>query len=257
MSRQIHLSKISTLPTEKISKEKAAIETTRLINELSEIQDKLYAQKKYSVIIILQGMDTSGKDGAVKNVFSGVNPGGCNVKSFKVPSLEEASHQFLWRVSKECPEKGMIQIFNRSHYEDIVMPIINNQLTENILKERCYEINAFEKGLVMNDTILMKFFLHISQEEQIERLNARKTDVRKRWKYQKEDIIDIGKHAKYKKAYEFVFKECSKPNSWKIIPADKKWYKNYFILSEIVKELKKYDIDYPDLKFKNNNKTDK
>jgi PPK2 family polyphosphate:nucleotide phosphotransferase len=251
MSRYINLSKISTLPTKTISKEEAINETSRLIKTLAEIQDKLYAQKKYSVIIVLQGMDTAGKDGAVKNVFSGVNPGGCNVKSFKTPSLEETSHQFLWRVSKECPEKGMIQIFNRSHYEDVLMPKVNNQLNKNLLKERCDEINVFERGLIMNDAILIKFFLHISHVEQLKRLNARKTDVRKRWKFQKGDIVDIAKHNKYIKAYEFIFKECSKPNSWKIIPADKKWYKNYFILSEIVNELKKYNIDYPDLKIRN------
>lgn len=248
MSQVIHLSKISTLPTKKISKEKASSETARLIKILANIQDKLYAQKKYSVIIVLQGMDTAGKDGAVKNVFSGVNPGGCNVKSFKVPNLDESSHHFLWRVSKECPEKGMMEIFNRSHYEDILMPFVNNQFTENILKERCEEINAFEKGLIKNDTIFMKFFLHISHSEQLKRLDARKTDSSKRWKYQKEDIADIKKHNQYEKAYEFIFKQCSKPSSWIIIPADKKWYKNYFILSEIVNELKKYDIDYPDLK---------
>lgn len=250
MSHPINLSSISTLPITELNKEKAICLINKLINKLSDIQDKLYAQKKYSVLIILQGMDTAGKDGVVKNVFSGVNPAGCNVKSFKVPTAEELSHQFLWRISNECPEKGMIQIFNRSQYEDVLMPKINNQLTDTILKKRCNEINEFENGLIKNNTILLKFFLHVSYKEQIKRLNARKTDIRKRWKFQKEDILDIERHKKYKKTYEFIFKHSSSRNPWKIVPSDKKWFKNYFILNSIVKELQKYTIKYPELKLK-------
>ena len=250
MSRPINLSSISTLPITKISKEKAIDKIDQLVKKLAGIQDKLYAQKKYSVLIIIQGMDTAGKDGVVKNVFSGVNPAGCNVKSFKAPTAEELSHQFLWRISNECPEKGMIQIFNRSHYEDILMPKINNQLSDIILKERCHEINMFENGLAKSNTIILKFYLHVSYDEQIERLNARKTDVKKRWKFQKEDIVDIEKHSKYKNAYEFILKHCSKSYPWQIVPADKKWYKNYSILNSIVKELEKYTIEYPELKLK-------
>ena len=251
MPRQIRLSSISTLPSKKISKAKAAIENIRLIKKLSAIQDKLYAQQQYSVLIVFQGMDTAGKDGAVKHVFSGVNPAGCNVKSFKVPTIEEASHQFFWRINKTCPEKGMMQIFNRSHYEDVLIPMVNNTLTDKQIRERCKEINAFEKGLIENNTILLKFFLNISHKEQLRRLDARRTDPNKRWKFQKEDIVDIEKHTKYKKAYESIFERCSDAADWQIIPADKKWYKNYSILNSIVNELQKYDIAYPDLKLKN------
>jgi PPK2 family polyphosphate:nucleotide phosphotransferase len=250
MSHQINLDNISTLPTKKISKREAANKNISLIKKLAVIQDKLFAQKKYSVLIILQGMDTSGKDGAVKHVFSGVNPAGCNVRSFKVPTEEEASHQFLWRVSKECPPKGMIQIFNRSHYEDVLMPIVNNSLSHKQIKERCNEINVFERGLINNNTILLKFFLNISHSEQVIRLDIRRTDPNKRWKFQKEDIDDIEKHNKYKKAYESVFVNCSDAATWQIIPADKKWYKNYCILNHIVNTLEKYDINYPELKLK-------
>lgn len=250
MSHRIDLDSISTLPVEKISKWKAANKNIRLIKKLAAIQDKLYAQKQYSVLIVIQGMDTAGKDGAVKNVFSGVNPAGCNVKSFKVPTVEEASHHFLWRVSKECPQKGMIQIFNRSHYEDLLIPIINNSLPDKQFKERCNEINIFEKGLVKNDTILLKFFLNISHPEQLRRLDARKTDTNKRWKFQKEDIVDIKKHNKYKKAYESIFARCSDAEKWQIIPADKKWYKNYCILNFIVNRLENHKINYPDLKLR-------
>ena len=247
MSHPIHLSAISTLPKEKISKEDAAIENASLIEKLVIIQNKLYAQQKYSVLIVLQGMDTAGKDSAVKNVFSGVNPAGCDVTSFKAPTTEEAAHHFLWRISKECPKKGKIQIFNRSHYEDILVPIVNKTANSKLIKGRCKEINAFEKGLIRDNTILFKFYLHISHKEQLERLSSRKTEEHKRWKYQKEDVIAISKHKEYRKAYEVVFKHCSEV-PWHIIPADIKWYKNYRILKNIVDELEKYDINYPKIK---------
>ena len=250
MSHRINLDSISTLPPKKISKQKLANSTIHLIKKLSEIQDKLYAQKQYSVLIVLQGMDTAGKDGAVKHVFSGVNPAGCNVKSFKVPTVEEAEHHFLWRISKECPQKGVIQIFYRSHYEAMLMPIISNSLPDKQFKERCNEINIFEKGLIEDNTILLKFFLNISHPEQVKRLDDRENDPNKRWKFQKEDIVDIAKHNKYKKAYESIFAECSNAEPWQIIPADKKWYNNYCILNLIVNRLENYNIKYPDLKLK-------
>lgn len=245
MSKKIKLSDISTDPEEKITKEEAAKEMVKLTEKLAEIQNKLYAQKKYDVLIILQGMDASGKDSAVKHVFSGVNPAGCRVKSFKAPTEEERAHHFLWRVSKECPEKGMIQIFNRSQYEDILVPVINKLIDKDLQKARCEEINCFEVGLVRNNTILMKFYLHISHEKQVEKLQIRKTDEYKRWKYQKEDIAAISKHDEFAKIYEYIFEHCAEAAPWKIIPADKKWYKNYLILSEIVQELEKYEIHYP------------
>ncbi len=248
MSHRIKLSKISTSPTEKITKAAAAKENIRLIERLSTIQNKLYAQQKYAVLIVLQGMDASGKDGAVKNVFSGVNPAGCNVKSFKVPSAEEAAHHFLWRITKECPAKGFIHIFNRSHYEDILMPVINKSANDKQIKERFNEINVFERGLIKSNTIVMKFYLHVSHNEQLMRLEERKTDEHKRWKYQKGDIIAISKHDEYKKVYETIFENCSEDAPWHIIPADAKWYKNYAILKKIVETLEKYDINYPEVK---------
>ncbi len=248
MSRQIKLSKISTLPIEKITKSEAAKENIRLTKKLSTLQNKLYAQQKYAVLIVLQGMDASGKDGAVKNVFSGVNPAGCNVKSFKEPTQEEAAHHFLWRITKDCPAKGFIQIFNRSHYEDILMPIINKSATDKQTKERYTEINVFEKGLIKNNTIIMKFYLHVSHKEQVARLKERKTNEHKRWKYQEEDIAAISKHDEYKKVYDDIIENCSEDAKWNIVPADMKWYKNYMILKTIVDTLEKYDIDYPEVK---------
>lgn len=248
MNNSIRLAAISTIPHKKITEARAEKENKHLLNKLTKIQDKLYAQHKYSVLIVLQGMDTAGKDGAVKHVFSGVNPAGCNVKSFKVPTEEEASHHFLWRVGKECPAKGMMQIFNRSHYEDVLSPTVNKLIGANDIKERYKEINAFEKGLVKNNVIILKFYLHVSHAEQVKRLQDRKKDKHKRWKYQKEDRKVIGEHTEYKKAYELIFDHCREAAKWQIIPSDKKWYKNYCILKLIVKELQKYPIHYPNIK---------
>jgi len=248
MNNPNRLTNTSTLPGKKITEARVAKENIRLLDKLSKIQDKLCAQRKYGVLIVLQGMDTAGKDGAVKHVFSGVNPAGCNVKSFKVPTEEEALHHFLWRISKECPAKGMMQIFNRSHYEETLSPVVNKLLDTKLVKERYAEINAFETGLVKNNVILLKFYLHVSHAEQVKRLQSRKKDKHKRWKYQKEDIITIREHDEYRKAYEAIFDHCQEAAKWQIIPSDKKWYKNYRILKSIVQELQKYAIHYPDIK---------
>lgn len=247
MSKKIKLSSISTDPTEKIDKKESKKIRKELTEKMTEIQGKLYAQKKFDVLIILQGMDTSGKDSAVKHVFSGVNPAGCSVKSFKAPTEEELAHHFLWRISKECPEKGMIKIFNRSQYEDILVPMVDHLIDDQLIKARCEEINCFEAGLIRDNTILMKFYLHISHDKQVEKLQERRTNEYKRWKYQKEDILAISKHNEFAKVYEYIFEHCSEAAPWKIIPADKKWYKNYAILNEIVQELEKYEIHFPEV----------
>ncbi len=245
MSHSFKLSEISTLPSSEVKKSHILSKTEGLLQKLSDIQEKLYAQKVYSVLIILQGMDTSGKDSAVKRVFTGVNPAGCNITSFKAPTTLERSHHFLWRISKVCPQTGMIQIFNRSQYEDILVPMVNQTLSEKELSDRCKEINAFEEGLVAANTILLKFFLHVSQEEQFKRLEERKEDPDKQWKFDKDDLVDIEKHQKYLKAYQFIFDHQSDTMPWVVVPADKKWFKNYSILHHIVKTLQQYDITYP------------
>ncbi len=245
MPKRIVLKDISTLPVEKITEEEANKETKTLIDKLNKIQNKLYAQRKYGVLIVLQGMDAAGKDSAVKHVFSGVDPTGCNVKAFKVPTIQEAAHHFLWRINSACPEKGMTQIFNRSHYEDILVPFVNKSIPDKLIKERCKEINMFERGLQKDNTIILKFYLHVSHKEQLKRVEERKTDEHKRWKYQKADVIAVRKHDEYAKAYNFVFEHCNKDVQWQIVPADRKWYKDFYILRAIVKELEKYDIHYP------------
>lgn len=245
MSHSVQLSEKATVPSSKLKKSAIKSEMESLVKQLSDIQEKLYAQHAFSVLIVLQGMDTSGKDSAVKQVFTGVNPAGCNVTSFKVPTPIERDHHFLWRIQNACPPKGMIHIFNRSHYEDILVPIVTQALSEEGIKERCDAIQAFENALIANHTILIKFFLHVSQEEQYKRLKERQTDPTKQWKLTKEDSVDIQKHKKYAKAYEYIFNQDSGVSPWNIIPADKKWYKNYCVLNHIVRTLQQYHFTYP------------
>jgi len=238
------LKNISALPHDSVDEKKCRVAIPDQVLKLAELQDKFYAQGKYSLLVIFQGMDASGKDGAVRQVFSGINPAGCNVKSFKVPTEEEMNHDFLWRIHKVCPQKGMIQIFNRSHYEDILVPSVHRLLPPEKINARYADINAFEHLLVQNGTILLKFFLHVSEEEQMARIGERKTNPHKRWKYQEADIKETVLRKDYLKTYDSIFKNCSL-TKWHIVPADKNWYKNYFILKHILEELDKYDIHYP------------
>ncbi len=243
----IHLDTVPTNPPESISKKEIQFEIRRLGNELEEIQQKLFAQKKYALLVVFQGMDASGKDGAVRNVFSKVNPAGCRVKSFSVPTELEASHDFLWRVHQVCPERGMIKVFNRSHYEDILVPTVENYATPEQINQRIKAINCFETLLIQNHTIILKYFLHVSEDEQRERIQKRITEPTKRWKYEESDINAAKLRSEYLKVYERILKECTVA-PWSIVPSDKKWYRNYFILNSLIKELNNYDIHYPKIK---------
>jgi PPK2 family polyphosphate:nucleotide phosphotransferase len=247
MLHAIKLSTISTTPSSKVKKSHVVSKMESLTKQLSDIQEKLYAQHGFSVLIVLQGMDTSGKDSAVKQVFTGVNPAGCNVTSFKTPTAIELNHHFLWRISNACPQLGMIQIFNRSHYEDILVPMVNQTYTEHELSKRCEEIKVFEEGLVTSNTILIKFFLHVSQQEQFNRIKKRKENPSKQWKFNPDDLVDTERHQKYLSAYQFILNHQSTTLPWVIVPADKKWYKNYIILNSIVQTLTQYHFDYPGL----------
>lgn len=247
MPHAIKLASVSTTPPRKVKKSHVVAKMASLIKQLSAIQEKLYAQHSFSVLIVLQGMDTSGKDSAVKQVFTGVNPAGCSVTSFKAPTAVELNHHFLWRISNACPQLGMIQIFNRSQYEDILVPMVLETHTEQVLSKRCEEIKVFEEGLVTANTILLKFFLHVSQQEQFARLKKRKENPSKQWKFNPNDLIDTERHQKYLNAYQFIFNHQSTTLPWVIVPADKKWYKNYIILNSIVQILTQYHFKYPGL----------
>lgn len=246
--QKILLSALSTLPPAGADKSDHEEKTHALIEELGELQNVLFAQGKYSLLVVLQGMDASGKDGVIREVFSGVNPMGCRVKGFKKPTEEEMKHDFLWRVHKEVPEKGMIQIFNRSHYEDVVIQKVHQWVDADTIRRRYDHINAFERLLAENDTRVLKFYLHISQKEQHERLQERLSDRRKMWKYNANDLEESKRWPEYMEAYESAFAHCGADVPWHIIPSDKNWYKEYLIAKTIVETLRSLDLAYPERK---------
>lgn len=245
MSLMNHINKISTEAPAKFSKLTASKELKHLQKQLYTLQNLLYAEGKYSLLIILQGMDSSGKDGTIRNVFSCVNPQGCNVKSFKSPTTEELQHDFLWRIYANLPERRMIQIFNRSHYEDVLFPVVHKQIDKKEIEERYNVINNLEEHLKNNNTIILKFYLHISQKEQKIRLGKRLTVPEKKWKYNPEDKKEAEKWFEYMDAYQSVFEQCSKASPWIIVPSNDKWYRNYLVAKTIVKTLESLKMKYP------------
>jgi PPK2 family polyphosphate:nucleotide phosphotransferase len=204
-------------------RERARAITSQLTGRLGELQERLYANGERSVLVVLQGMDTSGKDGTIKSVMSGVNPQGCNVVSFKAPSNSELAHDFLWRVHHEAPPKGQIGIFNRSHYEDVLITRVHNWVSEKVAKQRIEHIIDFEDMLFQNGTTILKFFLHISKEEQKERLEERIRDPEKRWKFNEGDLEERKRWKDYMRAFEDVLAATSTDHApWYIVPANRK-----------------------------------
>ncbi len=245
---EIKLDKIYTRAPEKTDKEKIKGKTRQVIGELSELQNVLYAQSKHSVLVVIQGMDASGKDGLIRNVFGSMNPQGVTVQSFKIPTSEELSHDFLWRIHKHTPAKGMIQVFNRSHYEDVIVTRVHKIIDEETAYKRMKAINDFEELLVHhNDTLILKFYLHVSHKEQHERLEERIHDPAKQWKYNERDFLEAALREDYLAAYEDCFKECSKIK-WTIVPSDQNWYKEYVVALALRTALKNLDMQYPGLK---------
>lgn len=218
-----------------------------LNNQLMALQDTLYAEHKHKILIVLQGMDTSGKDGTIKHVFKGVNPQGVRIANFKVPSKEELDHDYLWRVHKQVPGKGEIVIFNRSHYEDVLVVRVHKLAPVKIWSKRYSQINSFEKMLSEEGTKILKFFLHINLDEQKERLQARLDDPNKQWKFRKGDLDDRRLWPEYINAYEDMLSKTSTNNApWYIVPSNRKWYRNLVIGSILVSNLNKLRMKYPD-----------
>lgn len=213
--------------------------------ELFSLQNLFYAEGKHALLIVLQGMDTAGKDGTIRHVFSCVNPQGCLVRSFKTPTEEEKSHDFLWRIYANLPEKGMFQIFNRSHYEDILFPVVHQLIDTKEIERRHQAINEFEAHLKDSGTIVLKFFLHISRKEQNKRINIRLKDPEKRWKYNPADKKEAKLWDEYLDAYQAMIDKCSKNSPWLIVPSDHKWYRNYLIAKTMVKTLENLKMKYP------------
>lgn len=220
----------------------AAEELDQLGGRLSDLQELLYASQRHSLLIVLQGMDTSGKDGTIRHVFSRVNPQGCTVHAFKAPTPEELAHDFLWRVHRVTPPKGELSIFNRSHYEDVLVVRVHNLVPESVWSQRYKEINQFEKLLTSNDTIILKFFLHISKDEQEKRLLAREQDKDKAWKISAADFAERQYWDAYQDAYEDMLSKCSTDEApWYIVPANHKWYRNLAVADTLVHAMSKYE----------------
>jgi PPK2 family polyphosphate:nucleotide phosphotransferase len=227
-------------------KDEAQEKLEELNQELERLQELLYAEGKHKVLVVLQGMDTSGKDGVIRHVFEGVNPQGVRVANFKVPTPEELAHDYLWRVHKQTPGKGEIVIFNRSHYEDVLVVRVHNLAPEEVWKKRYGQIVEFEELLVQEGTTILKFFLHIDLDEQKERLQARRDDPTKQWKFNPGDLKERALWPEYTAAYEDVLNKTSTEKApWYIVPANKKWYRNLVVASMLVDALKKLDMKYP------------
>ena len=217
-----------------------------LNKELETLQEMLFAEHKYKMLIVLQGMDTSGKDGTIRHVFEGVNPQGVKVASFKVPTPIELDHDYLWRVHARVPGRGEIVIFNRSHYEDVLVVRVHNLVPKKVWSKRYEQISEFEEILAEEGTTILKFFLHISPQEQKERLLARLQDPSKHWKYNPGDLKERQLWGEYTQAYEEALSKTSTDYApWYVIPADKKWYRNWVIASILVETLKGLKMDYP------------
>ena len=244
MKRNIILSEIPTLPPAHLDKDDIEDQTKAIVKDIVELQHVMYAEKKHSLLVVFQGMDASGKDGATREIFGRCNPSGINVKAFKKPSEEEFAHDFLWRVHKHVPAKGMIQVFNRSHYEDVLIQRVHKWISEERALKRINSINAFEELLQYdNDTIVLKFYLHISREKQKEELQERIDQPEKHWKHNPNDWKEAKLWDQYMSCYEDVINRSTIP--WHIIPVDKRWYRDYCIAKIVKAKMEELEMELP------------
>ncbi len=228
------------------SHKSAAEEIAHYQEKLRELQDLLYAEHGHSLLICLQAMDTGGKDGVINHVLGAMNPQGCRVAAFKQPSAVEAAHDFLWRAHKAAPARGEVVIFNRSHYEDVLVVRVHNLVPKAVWSHRYDEINDFERNLAANGTQILKFYLHISKEEQLKRFKERLDDPSKHWKISEADYKERGFWDDYVAAYEEALSQCSTAHApWYVIPADHKWFRNLAIARIVVEQLESLKMQYP------------
>lgn len=255
--------KIDPADVGSMTKEKANSEMERRLKRLYELAYLMYADNKRSLLVILQGIDGSGKDGTVRHIASGLNPQGFTVRSFKVPSDGERDHDYLWRIHAAAPARGEVAIFNRSHYEEVILPLVhpemleNEQLPDEILRkkalvdQRYRQINDFERILAENGTLIVKFFLLISKDEQMRRFQQRLDDPTRQWKFSVSDLAERNFWDTYMKAYQRMLDATSTEHApWYVIPADKKWYRNHLISSIIVDRLENVSMTFPPLTLK-------
>lgn len=244
----IHLNDISTRAGKEFDKLETKDKTTKILEELRELQNLLFAENKHSVLAVIQGMDGSGKDGVIRNVFTSMNPQGVDVKSYKSPTPEELSHDFLWRIHQYAPPKGMIGIFNRSHYEDILITRVHKWCDDKTARKRMKAINDWEELLTKhNNTHILKFYLHVSTKEQQQRLEERIKDPSKMWKYNASDFEEAKFWDIYMQMYEECFENCNIV-PWIIVPSDQNWYKEYIISLTLRDTLAGLKMQYPGLK---------
>jgi PPK2 family polyphosphate:nucleotide phosphotransferase len=228
------------------SKKDAQERLKELNSELATLQEILYAEHKQKILIVLQAMDTGGKDGTISHVFTGVNPQGVHVANFRVPTPEELDHDYLWRVHKRTPGRGEMVIFNRSHYEDVLVVRVHELVPKEVWSQRFGQINEFERLLGEEGTTILKFYLHIDKEEQKKRLQARLDDPEKHWKFRIADLEERKLWPKYLKAYEDVLNKTSTDLApWYIVPANRKWYRNLVVASILVETLKGLNMQFP------------
>lgn len=245
--KKIDLSKISTRPPKGTNRDKIEDETKKLVREIGDLQEKLYACGDRSLLVVFQGMDSSGKDGSTANVFQRCSPCGINAHAFKKPTEEEFAHDFLWRVHQQAPAKGMIKVFNRSHYEDILIQRVHGWIDEEHVSRRINSINAFEELLEYdNGTKVLKFYMHLSRERQAEKLQERIDERDKNWKHNPGDWEEAKLWDKYRECYEDAINRSSIP--WHIAPVDSRWYRNYFIAKVVAETLRGFDMEWPKLK---------
>lgn len=246
MPADFDLTQLPTRAPAGFHKPDAERQLKQIQRELVDWQTRLYAENRRSVLIVLQGMDASGKDGLIRRVFSGLNPQGVEVHSFKEPSKEELAHDFLWRIHQRTPPKGMIHVFNRSHYEDVLITRVLGLVDGAEARRRFARINEFEKLLQQAGTTVLKFYLHVSEEEQRARLLERVNDPEKQWKYEAGDEEKARQWPQYRAVYEDVFRHCS-PDScpWHIVPADQNWYKAYAVAAALRDALAAMRPEYP------------
>jgi PPK2 family polyphosphate:nucleotide phosphotransferase len=243
---KVNLSEFDPGYTGHHDKESAKEEVRALQAQMQALQEMLYAQGKQSLLVVLQAMDAGGKDGTIKHVFEGINPQGVRVTSFKAPTPEELSHDFLWRIHQHTPPKGYIGIFNRSQYEDVLIVRVNGLVPPTVWRKRYADINHFEQLLTDSGTRILKFFLHISKDEQKERLQDRLDRPDKNWKFSTADLPVRERWDDYMEAYEAVLTRCNTKNApWHIVPANRKWYRNLVVTKTIVETLQSMNLAYP------------
>ncbi|MBN8689127.1 MAG: polyphosphate kinase [Chitinophagales bacterium] len=245
---KIKLSALDTRAPKDLDKTATKEKTASYLEELDELQNLLFAEGKHSILVVIQGMDGSGKDGVIRNVLGNMNPQGVAVQSYKAPTEKELSHDFLWRIHQHTPARGMIQVFNRSHYEDILVTRVHKWCDDETARKRMDAINDFEKLLQQhNNTHILKFYLHVSPEEQHERLSERMKDPAKMWKYNEKDFAEAKLWDEYMEMYEECFEKCNQPE-WIIVPADQNWYKEYVIAKALRDLMKELNMQFPGLK---------